>query len=407
MILNLHSLIDFKEAYQTVMAHARPLGIEKIALEESAGRILAAPILADRPLPPYDRATMDGIALSTQAWQAGQRDFKVVAMARAGMPATMLQDRLTCIEIATGAVLPAGCDAVVRYEDLEKISAGFRAPLRPEPGQNIHAKGSDAAQGSKLLGPGTRLTAAEVAVLASVGVSQVPVYRLPKVTVISTGDELIGVDQVPEAHQIRKSNSYALQAALAEFGIRPSLLHLPDDEQEVRKGLQHALKKSDALLLTGGVSMGKYDLLPKALGALGVTTCFHKVSQRPGKPFWFGVFEPNACTVFSLPGNPVSTFLNYMVYFRDWLKTSWGMVPDTPVAVLGENLDSPGTLTRFVPVRLEAQGGKHLAWPVPMNGSGDFLSLSRADAFLRLDPGENRYASGTQLPLVPFKPLWV
>lgn len=389
------------------MAHARPLGVETVGLETAAGRILAEPVLADRPLPPYNRATMDGIALSTAAWQSGQRDFRVVAMAPAGMPGIALEEPRACIEIATGAVLPSGTDVVIRYEDLEKVSGGFRVSVEPSPGQNIHQMGSDSAAGSQLLPVGKRLTGAEVAVLASVGVSRVPVCRLPRVTVISTGDELVEVNQVPQPHQIRKSNSYALQAALGEFGIRPSLLHLRDNPLEIREGLQRALQASDALLLTGGVSMGKFDLLPDALASLGVTTCFHKVSQRPGKPFWFGVDGQNACTVFSLPGNPVSTFLNYMVYFRDWLKTSWGIAPDAPVVVLGEALSSLKSLTRFVPARLVSDNGKLVAVPTPMNGSGDFLSLAQADGFLRLEAGDTHYPIGTLLPWVPFKPLWV
>lgn len=389
------------------MAHARPLGIEEVALEMAAGRFLAKPVLADRPLPPYHRATMDGIALSTAAWRAGQREFRVVDMAPAGSPGKALEEPTACIEIATGAVLPSGTDAVVRYEDLEKVTGGFRVSLEPSPGQNIHRMGSDSAAGSQLLSAGKRLTAAEVAVLASVGMSRVPVCRLPRVTVISTGDELVEVNQAPQPHQIRKSNGYALQAVLGEFGIRPALLHLRDNPQEIREGLKRALKASDALLLTGGVSMGKFDLLPEALASLGVTVCFHKVSQRPGKPFWFGVDAQNACTVFSLPGNPVSTFLNYMVYFRDWLKTSWEIAPEAPEVVLGEALESLQSLTRFVPARLVSDNGKLVALPTPMNGSGDFLSLAQADGFLRLDPGDKQYSIGALLPWVPFKPLWV
>lgn len=388
------------------MDQSRPLGIEEVSLADAPGRYLAVPVLADRPLPPYDRATMDGIAFQFSLWKSGQRDFPVRDMARAGFARIALKDAGGCIEIATGAVMPLGTDTVVPYEDLDKTPGGFRIRSVPSPGQNIHRKGSDAAEGSELLAPGTRITAAEVGVLASVGKPQIQVWRLPRVCVITTGDELVDVNQKPDDHQIRRSNSYALQAALGEFCIKPELLHLPDEEGPIREGLRQCLEGFEVILLTGGVSMGKFDFLPGVLEALGVGKSFHKVSQRPGKPFWFGTYGPNSCVVFSLPGNPVSSFLNYMVYFRDWLLACWGIVPATLRATLGEAVSNPGPYTRFLPVRVGIQDGTLMAYPVTMNGSGDFLSLARAGGFLRLDPEATTHARGTRHPLIPFKPLW-
>ncbi len=389
-----------------VMATARSFGTETVPLAQAPGRYLAAPARADRDLPPYDRSTMDGIAIAFSDIAERRQQFTCVGMAAAGSPRQQLPPVGNCLEIATGAVIPDGADTVVPYEDVLREGDHFRIQTDIKKGQNIHPQGSDTGQGAVLLQAGTRIGPAEVAVLASVGQGIVPVHRVPKITVFSSGDELVPVEKVPLPHQIRSSNVHALQAALGSLGIDPVCLHLPDDPDAIRQGLKEALMTSDAVLLSGGVSRGKYDHIPDVLNALGVRKSFHRVAQRPGKPFWFGIEASSGCMVFSFPGNPVSTFLNYHLYFRDWLYRGWGLNPPRIEAILAEPMSNPTQLTLFRSVRLANEEGSLQARPVSINSSGDFLSLSRADGFARVEPSENELKAGTRISVIPYNPLW-
>ncbi|MBC2840560.1 molybdopterin molybdotransferase MoeA [Robiginitalea sp. SC105] len=396
-------MISSKEALQIVTGRKTNPGKESIDLADACGRYLAQPVYADRPLPPYDRATMDGIAIRHGDFRDGIREFSVLGMARAGESGQRLEGRNGCIEIATGAVVPEGADTVIRYEDLEKSEKGFRILSEPKPGQSIHPAGSDAPEGELLLREGCRIGPAEIAVLASVGIHRPQVFRLPVIILVSTGDELVEVDQRPEPHQIRKSNTWSLRAALEEFKIQPRLLHLADNADSIRNSLEKALSEADVLMLSGGVSKGKFDLIPEALEQLGVRKLFHRVAQRPGKPFWFGASEKKDCVVFSFPGNPVSTFLNYHLYFRDWLLSGMGVVPGSHQARLAAATVNTSELTQFRLVKLKTEAGTLWAEEIPMNSSGDFLSLARAEGFIRLEPAAEPYEEGTLVPLLPFK----
>ena len=396
-------MISSKQAHEAVMAERWSLIPESVGLEEACGRFLAQAVVADRPLPPYDRATMDGIAIRHKDFRNGHRDFRIQGMARAGAPKLRLTGVGNCLEIATGAVLPEGADTVVRYEDLHRSDATFSVQSEPMEGQSIHPSGSDAEAGSVLLEPGTRIGPPEIAVLASVGVATPKVYSLPAVTLVSTGDELVDVEQVPETHQIRKSNTWTLRAALAEFGIVPGEIHLADDRNAIHTELEKALGDPGILLLSGGVSRGKFDYLPEVLEALGVRKSFHRVAQRPGKPFWFGVGAGGRNLLFSFPGNPVSTFLNFHLYFRDWLLNSFGSDRDGQEARLIAPVQNTSGLTQFRLATVASREGSLWATEVPMNSSGDFLSLARAEGFIRIEPTDAGYAKGTPVAWLPFK----
>ncbi|MDC6354063.1 MULTISPECIES: molybdopterin molybdotransferase MoeA [unclassified Robiginitalea] len=396
-------MISFGKAYEAVMAERWTLAAETVRLDDACGRYLAQPVVADRPLPPYDRATMDGIAICHRDFRDGHREYRIQGMARAGDPRHRLSGAGNCIEIATGAVLPEGADTVVRYEDLLSSAGAFTIQSDPSEGQSIHPAGSDADAGSVLLEPGTRIGPSEIAVLASVGVGKPKVYSLPAVTLVSTGDELVDVDQKPEPHQIRKSNTRALRAALTEFGIVPEEIHLADDPQTIRMELEKVLSEPGILLLSGGVSKGKFDYLPEVLEALGVRKCFHRVAQRPGKPFWFGVGAGGENLVFSFPGNPVSTFLSFHLYFRDWLLKSFGFDNIAQQARLIASAENTSGLTQFRLATVENREGTLWAAEVPMNSSGDFLSLARAEGFLCIEPTKSGYAKGATVKWIPFK----
>lgn len=396
-------MISSKEAHKAVMAERWTLAPETVGLADACGRFLAQAVVADRPLPPYDRATMDGIAIRHKDFRNGHRDYRIQGMARAGARKLRLTGAGNCIEIATGAVLPEGADTVVRYEDLHRSDTTFTIQSKPLEGQSIHPSGSDAEAGSVLLDPGTRIGPSEIAVLASVGVATPQVYSLPAVTLVSTGDELVDVDQVPETHQIRKSNTWALRAALGEFGITPGEIHLADDRDAIRTELEKALSDPGILLLSGGVSRGKFDYLPEVLEALGVRKSFHRVAQRPGKPFWFGTVAGGKNLVFSFPGNPVSAFLNFHLYFRDWLLKSFGSDRIGLQARLTAPVKNTSGLTQFRLATVEFREGSLWATEVPMNSSGDFLSLARAEGFLRIEPTDAGYAKGAPVAWMPFK----
>ncbi|MDG1572921.1 molybdopterin molybdotransferase MoeA [Robiginitalea sp. M366] len=398
-------LISVAEAWELVQETCERPATVRVALENAAGRVLAASVRADRDLPPYHRATMDGIALKAATFQAGRREFKRQAYAAAGMPGIRLEDLEACIEIATGAVLPQGADAVVRYEDLTATGQGFCIhATHCQPGQNIHAKGSDARKGDILVPMGRVIRPAEIGVLASVGCTDVEVFALPRICLISSGDELVEPHRQPEPHQIRSSNLPVLRAALEQMGMAAELLHLPDHKEVIAQQLSTALRQHDVLIITGGVSMGKFDFLPSVLLELGVEQRFHRVAQRPGKPLWFGWHRSLNCRVFSLPGNPVSAFLNFHLYFRDWFQSRMGLPRQVQQARLAGSAANHTLLTHFRPATLVRKEGHAWAHEVPMNNSGDFQCLSKASCFMVLEPGIEDFAEGTLVPVIPFSP---
>ncbi len=255
--------------------------------------------------------------------------------------------------------------------------------------------------GAVLLERGTKITSAVIGVLASVGRAEVSVKKLPKICVISTGNELIEVADTPLPHQIRKSNSLSLYAALEKAKIVPTLFHWADDRQLIEKGLQEALAEYDVLMLSGGVSKGKFDFIPDALEVLGVQKVFHRVAQRPGKPFWFGIQEAQKKVVFSFPGNPVSTFANYHIYFLPWLAKSLGIGVDERTVIVDEPVQPHPHLTLFLQVQTEWQKGRLHAKLVQGNGSGDLVSLAKAHGFILVSAGASEISKGTSSRFIP------
>jgi molybdopterin molybdotransferase len=227
------------------------------------------------------------------------------------------------------------------------------------------------------------------------------VRTLPKLAIVSTGNELVEVEEIPLPHQIRKSNIHTLYAALSAEGIVPTKLHLPDEKTGIKKALYHTLKAHNAVLLSGGVSKGKFDFLPEVLEELGVEKIFHGVYQRPGKPFWFGIHRETNTLVFSFPGNPVSTFANYNVYFKDWLRQSLGLPLPKINVILKEVVAAKGDLTLLLRAKIAFHQGQLLATLVKENGSGDLCSLVDTDGFIVLEPKIDFYEVGELVPFVP------
>ncbi len=387
------------EALALMLSSIRPLPRESRAIETVTGRVIAERVLAERDQPPFDRVTMDGVAFTSAAWAQGRRRFRIAGVQAAGAAPLNLRSDEECLEAMTGAVLPKGCDCVVPVERLQ-VSDGWAqldAELDVTPYLNVHARGFDGREGDLMLAPGTRLGAAELAVLASAGRGQVWVHRAPRVVVISTGDELIGPDLPIEPWQIRRTNTYGLRAAL-ELRACGELAddHLPDDPGLMRERLATHLATRDVIVLTGGVSMGRFDFVPSTLRELGVREVLHRIAQRPGKPLWFGI-GPQDQVVFGLPGNPVSSMVCLIRYVVPILAALQGTTLEAPRTYrVSTSTRALPALTHLLPVRLEhSETYGMMVVPNPTRGSGDFISLLGTAGFIELPPGSTDHPAGT------------
>ncbi|MGI9532000.1 molybdopterin molybdotransferase MoeA [Lutimonas sp.] len=397
------SLIPVEEAVRTVLDATESFGTELVSLEDSLGRVLREDIKADRDMPPFDRVSMDGIAINYKAFEMGKRSFPIENIQAAGSEQKTLQKNDHCLEAMTGAMLPAGTDTIIPYE-LIRIENG-RAELQVNEVhyfQNIHKKGLDRKKNQILIPAHTVISAAEIGVLATVGKSTVKVGKLPKVAIISTGDELVDVSEIPEAYQIRKSNVHTIASTLRSLELNPDLFHIKDDKNKLRATIKSLLEEYDVLMFSGAVSKGKFDFLPEILDDLSVQKLFHKVKQRPGKPFWFGKKERT--TIFAFPGNPVSAYVSCLKYFVPWLDKSLNRkTEDKAFAVLAEDFLFKPELTYFLQVKIENKKGVLLAYPLAGNGSGDLANLSDNDAFIELPSDKNEFKKGEFYPIIQYR----
>jgi molybdopterin molybdotransferase len=375
---------------------------ETVALDEAVGRVLRQSVHAERDQPPFDRVMMDGIAIRFADFDEGQRAFPIQSRQHAGDPAHTLAAG-KCIEIMTGASLPEGADCIVPVERIrvDENAAEIEAGYDTEPRQFVHGRGSDHAEGAQLLRPGTRIAPADIAIIASAGLPEVEVSRLPTIRVISTGNELVAPGLPVGAHQIRESNGPAVIALLREHGYDNCQHdHLVDDVEVLERSIAKHLDEADVLVLSGGVSMGKADFVPQVLQKLGVNVVFHKISQRPGRPMWFGIGPQNQA-VFALPGNPVSTLVCCRHYVIPALAGATGAAPGNPeFAALAQDVAFRPRLTCFLPTRLVSNAaGTLLALPVHTNTSGDFASLTGTDGYVELALEDTFFETGTTVPL--------
>lgn len=389
-------MIRVEEAEKIIQSQVKDFGTETIPFESALGRVLAEDLIADRDLPPFNRVTVDGIAINYISFEKGNRLFRIKAIQAAGDAPEEINNPDECIEIMTGAALPATTDTVIRYEDLE-IKNGMATVIIASisKGQGIHYKGKDKNKNEVVAAANQLITPALISIAASVGKTKLTVKKNPRVVIISSGDELVEVDTMPSPFQIRRSNNYTLRSILQQNSLDAEMKHLPDDLEITIQKIKECLAQYDVIILTGGISMGKYDYIAQALQDLSVKKLFHKVQQRPGKPFWFGTFK-NGTIVFALPGNPVSAFMCLYRYFLPWLKASLGLRYNTSsYAVLKEDFSFTARLQYFLQVQLNIdEHGKLMATPVEGHGSGDFTSLLSADAFMELPMEQNNFTEG-------------
>ena len=378
------------------------LRTEVVPLGGAQGRVLAEDVAADRDYPPFHRSVRDGYAVRSVDVTSLPVDLHPRGEIRAGEHYTGVVGRGECVSIMTGAPLPAGADAVIMVEYTEAQGGKIRIQRAVSSGENVVQQGSEVLKGARVLSRGGRLGAAELGLLATVGKSQVPVYVQPGVAILPTGDEVVPVEQPPEWFQIRNSNAIALAAQVAAAGGIPRCLEIaPDAPESLRRLIEEGLK-CDLLLLSGGVSAGKYDFVEQVLADLGAEFFFQSVALRPGKPLVFGRVAGKF--FFGLPGNPVSTFVTFALFARPALAVLQGADFRQPCflrARLGKPLQERTGLTVFLPTRLDRSSGESVAFPLDWKGSGDLVGLAAADGFIVMHPDQTTLLAGDWVDVMP------
>ncbi|MGH7914416.1 MAG: molybdopterin molybdotransferase MoeA [Candidatus Binataceae bacterium] len=380
-------MISADEALQLVLENVTPLGVERTPILDALGRVLAEEIRSSRDIPGFDNSAMDGYAVRAadvaQASASSPARLKVLGTVAAGaMPAARVEPG-TAMRTMTGAPVAAGADAIVPVEQTRTDGDTVEVLSAAQAHSFIRPRGEDLREGELVLEAGKRLSAADLGMLASLNRSMIDVYRGPRVAIVATGDELVDVDQVPADAQVVNSSAYALAGAVREAGGEPAILKVARDRpEEICARLREAFA-FDAVLSTGGVSVGQFDHVKGALDELGMRQLFHGVAQRPGRPLKFGTVGKRP--IFGLPGNPVSTMVCFYLYARPALLRMGGRrdLGLRHVAVrCAVDIGTAKDLTEFVRVRLRREGGEIYASPTGNQGSGILSSLSRADGLL-------------------------
>jgi molybdopterin molybdotransferase len=399
------SLPTFEQARRIVEEHAASVRVtrtEQISLLQCGSRVLAQPISADRDLPPFPRATRDGFAVRAADVPQVPSTLSVIAEIKAGMDVSAISiGPGECAEIMTGAPSPQGADAIVMVEYTSRKEDRVEIHRAVSAGENIVPRGSEAQHGQMLLEPGIRLTPAAIAVAASCGVDPLTIYAKPQVAVLSTGDEVVNVRVQPLPHQIRNSNTYSLAAQVQHAGAIPfPLPTAPDEPNRLRQLIEQGLG-SDLLLLTGGVSMGKYDLVEIVLKELGAEFFFTGAQIQPGKPIVFGRIKSKY--FFGLPGNPVSTMVTFELFARPFVEALSGGKP-TPLRFLKARLKSDirtkTGLTRFLPAQLSGQFADTEVELARWQGSGDVAAAARANCLAVVPPDRDHIPAGEFIPIL-------
>src|SRR5579863_9649600 len=422
------SVLSFEDARRVVEEQAtrvRPCGTEGVDLLAAIGRVLAEPVKADRDIPPFPRSTRDGYAVRSSDLAQLPARLEVIGEIKAGAKPDSLPSEVRpsqTVSIMTGAPVPAGADAVVMVEYTSRLGRQVEISRGALSGENVVPRGAEARQGGLLVNRGSRLNDAAIALAASVGKARVEVYERPRIAVLTTGDEIVNVDATPGPTQIRNSNSYSLAAQIPAAGGVPVLLPIaPDESASLRRLIELGLE-SDLLILTGGVSMGRYDLVEQVLAELGAEFFFTGAKIQPGRPVVFGRIPCGAGTCgagtlarqgasvppghkhfFGLPGNPVSTMVTFELFVRPLVEALAGMAP-RKLAFLHTRLASEirvkTGLTRFLPAILSGEFEKSQVQLVPWQGSGDIAATARANCYVVIPPDREIIAAGEWIAVI-------
>lgn len=396
-------MLSVAEALERIVAHAGRQRTVRCSLREALGLVLAEPVASDLDSPPFDKSLMDGFAVRNADMSAGTAELALLGEIAAGMVVDRPLEPGGTYQIMTGAALPPGAEAVVVVE--KSHAEGGRIFLEDpgfKPGQNVMRRGEEMKRDQVVLEPGALIGPPEVGLLAAVGRTEPLVHARPTVAVLSTGDEIVPPAQKPGPGQIRNSNESTLLALSARDGMPATSLGIvKDDEAELSERIEEGLK-FDLLLLTGGVSAGKRDLVPATLGRHGVQKVLHHVAFKPGKPIWFGIHQGGL--VFGLPGNPVSVLVCYELFVRTALRARQGRQQPLPIerpANLAVDFHYPTGRPTYHPARVEVRDGRTLLEPVDWFGSPDLRALSAANALVVLPAGNEPMKAGRPVSYLP------
>ena len=397
-------MLTFEEARRKVIdqiAKMRgPRPNATVSVWDALGLVLAKEVKTDREYPPFYRSTRDGYAVLSREIRQGVQ-LRCAGEIKAGDTVTQSLTPGTCVQIMTGAAVPAGADAVVMIEYTQREGDLVQFERAAQSGQNIVPRGSEARAGQTILKPGMRLGFAELALAAQVGAIQLQCTKRPRVAILSTGDEVVLIDEQPGAFQIRNSNSVSLAAQVRIAGGEPVVLgNAPDRVEDLGQKIERGLKE-DALVLTGGVSMGKYDLVESVLKALGADFFFDAVAIRPGKPAVFAICQGKP--VFGLPGNPVSTMVTFQLFVTpavDLLSGADAHPLPLVEAQLAEALNERAGLTHFLPARIEWRGAEPHVSALKWQGSGDIAALAGANCFLVVPAEREKISAGEHVSVL-------
>src|SRR5579864_4766630 len=399
-------MLSYTDARQKVIEVAgsipRPSSRIQIEIEQAFGRILAAPVLADRDYPPFDRSTRDGFAVRSADMQSPGAHLECIGELRAGghFEATVLPGQ--CVEIMTGAAVPRGADAVVMIEHTKRDGRTITLERAAQKGDHIVPRGSEARAGALLVAPKTRLGYAEMALAAQAGATRLDVFAAPRLAILSTGDEVVDARTKPGPLQVRNSNGISIEILARTAGAETIQLgNAPDDKGALRVAVERGLQE-DILVLSGGVSMGKYDLVEQALADLGAQFHFTGVSIRPGRPAVFATCRGKL--VFGLPGDPVSTMVTFELFVLPAIDLLSGTIPrPVPIfrAKLASNVHEKGPMVHFLPARVEWEGREARVTQLPWQGSGDIVALALANSFLVVGPERPEIAAGDWVDVLP------
>ena len=394
-------MLSHEEARRKVIEQVGKMGgphaRASVSVWDALGLVLAQEVKTDREYPPFDRSTRDGYAVRSRDVRAGVQ-LKCAGEIKAGDTVTEPLAAGMCVQIMTGAAVPSGADAVIMIEYTQRDGELVRFERAAQAGQNIVPRGSEAQAGQTILKPGMRLGFAELALAAQVGAVQLQCAKRPRVAILSTGDEVVLIEQQPGPFQIRNSNTVSLAAQVRIAGGEPVVLgNAADRAEDLGEKIERGLKK-DALVLTGGVSMGKYDLVESVLKALGAEFFFDAVAIRPGKPAVFAICQGKP--VFGLPGNPVSTMVTFQLFVTpaiDLLSGAEGHSLPLVEARMGEALNERPGLAHFLPARIEWRGAEPGVKALKWQGSGDLAALAGANCFLVVPAGREKIATGERV----------
>lgn len=374
-------MISIEEAQRLISEQTRSFGTEEISIDDALNRILAEDIFADRDYPPFNRATMDGYAvLSSDFNNDKQTILQLIGVLHAGNISTQVVTTGTCIKIMTGAPVPEGADAVVRFEDAAEKNGEVEFLIHQVlPKQNIAPKGEDNKKDELILEKNIKLNALSIAVLAVTGKARIKVYKLPSVVIVSTGNEIVNVGDSIFPHQIRDSNSYSLKNFLKQYNVNDVKYVLIKDDKSILQKVLSDFLNADILILSGGVSKGEADYIPEVLMSLGVQEIFHRVRIKPGNPLWFGKL-PNGGVVFGLPGNPVSVQVGYKVFIEPFLRKCFNMEKIAPLYFpLFNEKNKKSKFTEYFPCKIVTKNNDTGLFSNRMNTSGDIAATLYSD----------------------------